>query len=68
MDGHFVPNITMGPPILSCVRDNVPNIFMDCHMMVSDPAKVGGGVQAKRQGGSAESVVTERGSGVRAQS
>ncbi|BEI96999.1 hypothetical protein CcaverHIS631_0205880 [Cutaneotrichosporon cavernicola] len=39
MDGHFVPNITMGPPILSCVRDNVPNIFMDCHMMVSDPAK-----------------------------
>lgn len=40
MDGHFVPNITMGPPILSCVRDNVPDIFMDCHMMVSDPAKV----------------------------
>ncbi|CAK9786495.1 unnamed protein product [Cutaneotrichosporon oleaginosum] len=39
MDGHFVPNITMGPPILSCVRDNVPNIFMDCHMMVADPAK-----------------------------
>lgn len=40
MDGHFVPNITMGPPILTCVRDNVPNIFMDCHMMVADPAKV----------------------------
>jgi ribulose-phosphate 3-epimerase len=42
MDGHFVPNITMGAPILSCVRDNVPNIFMDCHMMVADPAKVRG--------------------------
>ncbi|WWD20717.1 ribulose-phosphate 3-epimerase [Kwoniella shandongensis] len=39
MDGHFVPNITMGAPILSCVRDNVPDIFMDVHMMVSDPLK-----------------------------
>jgi pentose-5-phosphate-3-epimerase len=38
---NFVPNITMGAPILSCVRDNVPDIFMDCHMMVADPAKVG---------------------------
>ena len=37
---NFVPNITMGPPILTCVRDNVPDIFMDCHMMVADPAKV----------------------------
>ncbi|KAJ7630830.1 ribulose-5-phosphate 3-epimerase [Roridomyces roridus] len=39
MDGHFVPNITMGAPILSCVSKGVPGIFMDCHMMVSDPAK-----------------------------
>ncbi|RXK41786.1 ribulose-phosphate 3-epimerase [Tremella mesenterica] len=39
MDGHFVPNITLGAPIISCVRDNVPDIFMDCHMMVSDPEK-----------------------------
>ncbi|WVQ85940.1 ribulose-phosphate 3-epimerase [Cryptococcus sp. DSM 104549] len=39
MDGNFVPNITMGAPILTCVRDNVPDIFMDCHMMVADPAK-----------------------------
>lgn len=38
MDGHFVPNITMGAPILTCVKKNVPDIFMDCHMMVSDPA------------------------------
>ncbi|ORY31210.1 putative Ribulose-phosphate 3-epimerase [Naematelia encephala] len=37
MDGNFVPNITMGAPILSCVRDNVPEIFMDCHMMVANP-------------------------------
>ncbi|WVR08518.1 ribulose-phosphate 3-epimerase [Kwoniella sp. DSM 27419] len=39
MDGNFVPNITMGAPILTCVKKNVPDIFMDCHMMVADPAK-----------------------------
>ncbi|KAG8816298.1 RIBULOSE-phosphate 3-epimerase [Serendipita sp. 399] len=51
MDGHFVPNITMGPPVLSCVHKGVPGIFMDCHMMVAEPekwvddvAKAGGGL------------------------
>ncbi|KAH9846815.1 ribulose-5-phosphate 3-epimerase [Lenzites betulinus] len=39
MDGHFVPNITMGAPILACVSKGVPGIFMDCHMMVSNPEK-----------------------------
>ncbi|KAF9462135.1 Ribulose-phosphate 3-epimerase [Collybia nuda] len=39
MDGHFVPNITMGAPILSSVSKGVPGIFMDCHMMVSEPEK-----------------------------
>ncbi|KDN53000.1 hypothetical protein K437DRAFT_266195 [Tilletiaria anomala UBC 951] len=39
MDGHFVPNIVLGAPILSSISKAVPNIFMDCHMMVSDPAK-----------------------------
>ncbi|EJT97898.1 ribulose-5-phosphate 3-epimerase [Dacryopinax primogenitus] len=37
MDGHFVPNITMGPPILTCVHKAIPDIFMDCHMMVANP-------------------------------
>jgi pentose-5-phosphate-3-epimerase len=37
---HFVPNITMGAPILEWVYKNNPDIYMDCHMMVSDPAKV----------------------------
>jgi len=40
MDGHFVPNITMGPPVLASVNKTVENVFMDCHMMVADPAKV----------------------------
>ncbi|KAF5313304.1 hypothetical protein D9619_003461 [Psilocybe cf. subviscida] len=39
MDGHFVPNITMGAPILACVHKGVPGIFMDCHMMVAEPEK-----------------------------
>ncbi|PPQ92709.1 hypothetical protein CVT25_014016 [Psilocybe cyanescens] len=39
MGNHFVPNITMGAPILSCVHKGVPGIFMDCHMMVSEPEK-----------------------------
>ncbi|KAE9408201.1 ribulose-5-phosphate 3-epimerase [Gymnopus androsaceus JB14] len=39
MDGHFVPNITMGAPILSCVSKGIPDIFMDCHMMVAEPEK-----------------------------
>lgn len=41
MDGHFVPNITMGAPVLASVHKTVDNVFMDCHMMVSDPEKVG---------------------------
>ncbi|KZT75128.1 ribulose-5-phosphate 3-epimerase [Daedalea quercina L-15889] len=39
MDGHFVPNITMGAPVLSCISKGVPGIFMDCHMMVAQPEK-----------------------------
>ncbi|KZV92486.1 ribulose-5-phosphate 3-epimerase [Exidia glandulosa HHB12029] len=39
MDGHFVPNITMGAPILACVKKGIPDIFMDCHMMVAQPEK-----------------------------
>ncbi|KIP12498.1 hypothetical protein PHLGIDRAFT_20963 [Phlebiopsis gigantea 11061_1 CR5-6] len=39
MGDHFVPNITMGAPVLSCISKGVPGIFMDCHMMVSEPEK-----------------------------
>jgi hypothetical protein len=38
---HFVPNITMGAPILEHVHKNLPDLYMDCHMMVSNPAQVG---------------------------
>ncbi|KAI8801187.1 ribulose-phosphate 3-epimerase [Cladochytrium replicatum] len=38
MDGHFVPNITLGAPIIKCLRQHT-NAFLDCHMMVSHPEK-----------------------------
>jgi ribulose-phosphate 3-epimerase len=40
MHSHFVPNITFGHPVLEWVKKGNPDIFMDCHMMVSDPLRV----------------------------
>ena len=36
MDGHFVPNFTMGPDMLNCIRD-ITNIPFDIHLMVEKP-------------------------------
>jgi ribulose-phosphate 3-epimerase len=33
MDGHFVPNITFGPPIIAALRPHSDKIF-DCHLMI----------------------------------
>ncbi|TPX72275.1 ribulose-phosphate 3-epimerase [Spizellomyces sp. 'palustris'] len=38
MDGHFVPNLTMGAPIIKCLRKHT-DAFLDCHLMVSNPEK-----------------------------
>ena len=36
MDGNFVPNLTLGAPIVKCLRKHT-NGFLDCHLMVSNP-------------------------------
>lgn len=38
MDGHFVPNITMGPPIIKALRGRTKLPF-DCHLMISEPQR-----------------------------
>ncbi len=36
MDGHFVPNLTIGPPVVRALRART-RLFLDCHLMVSNP-------------------------------
>ena len=38
MDGHFVPNITIGPPVVAKLRKCSLLVF-DCHLMITDPDK-----------------------------
>lgn len=38
MDGHFVPNITIGPPVVTSIR-KITNLPLDVHLMIEDPAK-----------------------------
>ena len=38
MDGHFVPNITLGSPIVKCIR-HATDLPFDVHLMISDPQK-----------------------------
>jgi ribulose-phosphate 3-epimerase len=37
MDGHFVPNITLGPLVVSSLRKALPNATLDCHLMIENP-------------------------------
>jgi len=37
MDGHFVPNLTIGPPVVSSLRAH-SDLFFDTHLMITDPA------------------------------
>lgn len=38
MDGHFVPNISYGAPIMKCLR-KVNDMFFDTHLMISQPLR-----------------------------
>lgn len=39
MDGHFVPNISYGAPVLQCLHKALPDAYYDVHLMISDPAR-----------------------------
>ncbi len=36
MDGHFVPNLTIGPPVVASLREHT-DLFFDTHLMITDP-------------------------------
>ena len=38
MDGHFVPNISMGIPVLESVRKTT-DLFLDAHLMITEPIR-----------------------------
>ncbi|MSR17961.1 MAG: ribulose-phosphate 3-epimerase [Phycisphaerales bacterium] len=38
MDGHFVPNLSMGPVVCQALRRRFPRAFLDVHLMVDDPS------------------------------
>lgn len=37
MDGHYVPNISLGTPVIASLR-RATDRFLDCHLMITDPA------------------------------
>ena len=51
MDGHFVPNISFGLPVLRSLHKALPEALLDVHLMISEPmryaeefAKAGAGI------------------------
>jgi ribulose-phosphate 3-epimerase len=38
MDGHFVPNVSLGPPVVASLRQ-YSNKFFDCHLMMTEPGR-----------------------------
>ena len=38
MDAHFVPNLTIGPPVVASLRRHTP-LFFDCHLMMTEPGR-----------------------------
>jgi ribulose-phosphate 3-epimerase len=36
MDGHFVPNLTLGPPVVKSIR-KITKLTLDVHLMITDP-------------------------------
>ena len=38
MDGHFVPNLTIGPPVVASLRRHT-DLYLDCHLMMTNPGE-----------------------------
>jgi ribulose-phosphate 3-epimerase len=38
MDGHFVPNLTIGPPVVKWIRRHC-DLYLDCHLMMDNPGE-----------------------------
>ncbi len=47
MDGHFVPNISLGPPVIASLR-KATDLYLDCHLMITDPLSY---LEAMKQAG-----------------
>jgi ribulose-phosphate 3-epimerase len=62
MDGHFVPNITIGPPVVSSLRRH-SGAFFDCHLMISEPQRY---LEAFRRAGASLTTVHVEVGGTRA--
>jgi len=41
MDGHFVPNISFGPPVIKGIR-KATQVYLDAHLMITDPLRYAG--------------------------
>jgi ribulose-phosphate 3-epimerase len=39
MDGHYVPNLTIGPPVVAALRRHT-DLFLDCHLMIDNPGRL----------------------------
>ena len=49
MDGHFVPNLTVGPPVVRSLK-RVARVPLDVHLMITDPDRYVGGVRRRGRG------------------
>ena len=48
MDGHFVPNLTIGPPVVESIR-KCTRLHLDCHLMIEDPDRYAAAFRGRRR-------------------